>query len=454
MSVKNSSNDVSAPEMQGSSASGSPFDDQPDPGFDQRGDLETESDSDSDYAIEPKKEKSRRPNDNAFQQQRLKAINPVITAHWLIPILLGLGVFLLPLGGAMWLASHRVEDFTIDYTQCENLASADYWSPIPDQYTNYNLDYADVPQAQWKLDTNESQPFEDERRVCKIQFHVPHTLKSPLYFFYRLENFSQNHRRYAKSFSEDQIQGTAASLAAIKDGVGENCEPLSQDDSGKKLYPCGLVANSLFNDTFTPTFSGVNGTSDDYVWSRNGISWSTNDGRFKKTKYDPSEIAPPPNWYKMFPEGYNSTNVPDISQWEDFQNWMFTSALQKFNKLYMRNDNEALPEGVYEVSVGLHFPVLPYDGKKKIFISQRSVLGGKNYFLAFSWIAGGACCMVVGILVLVVNIVKPRKPGDERLLSWNREKLEADEKEAAEANRKEAGEAEGEGSTARSENRA
>lgn len=183
MSVKDSSNDVLAPEMRGLLASGSPFDDQSEPAFEQRDDLETESESDSDYEIEPKKEKLRRPNDNAFQQQRLKAINPVITAHWLIPILLGLGVFLLPLGGAMWLASHRVEDFTIDYTQCENLASADYWLPIPDEYTNYNLDYADVPQAQWKLDTNESQPFEDERRVCKIQFHVPHTLKSPLYFF-------------------------------------------------------------------------------------------------------------------------------------------------------------------------------------------------------------------------------------------------------------------------------
>ncbi|QEL63373.1 hypothetical protein CJJ09_005574 [Candidozyma auris] len=56
-----------------------------------RDDLETESDSDSDYAVPPKKEHSRRPNDNAFQQQRLKAVNPVITAKWLISIFLGMG---------------------------------------------------------------------------------------------------------------------------------------------------------------------------------------------------------------------------------------------------------------------------------------------------------------------------------------------------------------------------
>ncbi|KAK8438411.1 alkylphosphocholine resistance protein lem3 [Candidozyma auris] len=400
-----------------------------------RDDLETESDSDSDYAVPPKKEHSRRPNDNAFQQQRLKAVNPVITAKWLISIFLGMGVFLIPLGGAMWLAAHRVQDLKIDYSQCENLASLDHWSPIPEKYTTYNYHgNKQVQQAQWRLDTDESQPFEDERRVCRIQFHVPHDLKSPLYFFYRLEKFSQNHRRYAKSFSEDQIEGKAASLNSIKGSVGENCEPLSQNDEGKKYYPCGLIANSLFNDTYSSTLRGVNGTSEDYVMSRKNIAWSTNKNRFKKTKYSHTEIAPPPNWYKRFPNGYNETNVPDISTWEDFQNWMFTSALQNFNKLYMKNVNESLKEGIYEVSVGLHFPVLPYEGKKMIFISQRSAIGGKNFFLGFSWIAGGAVCLIMGILILVLNTIKPRKPGDEQLLSWVRESMKEDSKDTPNEN--------------------
>lgn len=449
-SAKASGVDVTAPELpHGSLLLGSPFADEhkaDESRFDKpanneynetnqdetREDIETESDLDEDYSFVEIKQKSRKPNDNAFQQQRLRAVNPVITAKWLIPILIGLGIFLIPLGVAMWLASHRIEDFTIDYTQCENLAVSGSWLPIPDEYTTYHLDGALVQQAQWKLDTDESQPFEDERRVCKIQFNVPHDLNSPLYFFYRLEHFAQNHRRYAKSFSEDQIQGRAASLGAIKDGVGENCEPLSNNAEGKKYYPCGLVANSIFNDTFLSTLTGVNGTSDNYEFSRDGISWATNDGRFKKTSYDYNEIAPPPNWYKMFPNGYNETNVPDISKWEDLQNWMFTSALQNFNKLYMRNDDDALPEGIYEIDIGLHFPVLPYEGKKKIFISQRSVLGGKNYFLGFSWIAGGGVCMLVGLAVLVLNVARPRKPGDESMLSWNKEALEKDSKETDE----------------------
>lgn len=396
---------------------------------DARDDILTESDSDSDYPLPPKKEKTRKPNENNFQQQKLKAVNPVITAKYLIPIFLGLGVFLLPLGGAMWLASQRVQDFTIDYSQCENLANYDYWLPIPDKYTKYQFSNNAQPvQAQWKLDTNETQQFDDEKVVCKIQFNIPHDLKSPLYFFYHLDRFSQNHRRYAKSFSEDQIEGKRASVSDIKDTTGQNCQPLSVNDDGVKYYPCGLIANSMFNDTFTSTLSAVNGTSDDYVMSRSGIAWSHNSGRYKKTKYNYTEIVPPPNWYKWFPDGYNETNVPDISTWEDFQNWMTTSALQHFNKLYMKNENEALKAGTYEVSVGLHFPVLPYDGKKKIFISQRSAIGGKNYFLGYSWIACGSICVIMGIFFLVVNVIKPRKPGDDNLLSWNREKMEADSK--------------------------
>lgn len=61
----------------------------------------------------------------------------------------------------------------------------------------------------------------------------------------------------------------------------------------------------------------------------------------------------------MFPNGYNETNIPDISTWYQFQNWMHASGLPTFNKLALRNDDDALKAGIYEISVGLHFPVLP-----------------------------------------------------------------------------------------------
>lgn len=402
--------------------------------FDDNAVIEYDSESDQLEVEEPlKKEKSRRPPENSFSQQRLKAVNPVFTAATVIPILMILGVILIPIGAAMWLASHRIEDLMIDYSHCENSASLEYWLAIPDNFTSYRYkNNPTVKTAQWKLATDDSQQFEDQRKVCKIQFHVPHKIKGPLYFFYRMENFYQNHRRYAKSFSEDQIEGKAASTNTIKNTAGINCQPLSVNSEGKKYYPCGLIANSMFNDTFDETLQGVNGTSSDYVMTKKGIAWSGNSGRYTKTKYSYDEITPPPNWYKSYPDGYNLTNVPDISTWEEFQNWMYTSAFPDFNKLALRNDNDPIEEGIYEVTIGLHFPVLEYKGKKHIFISQRSVVGGKNYFMGYSWIAGGAVCFVMGFSLLAVNFFRPRKSGDPNLLSWVKEEFAKDEKEEIE----------------------
>lgn len=402
--------------------------------FDDNAMINGHDDSDSESLLdeEPiKKEKSSRPPENSFSQQRLKAVNPVFTAATVIPILMLLGIIFVPIGAAMWLASHRIEDLMIDYSHCSTAASLEYWLPIPNEYTRYRFkNLPEVKTAQWKLATDDSQQFEDQRQVCKIQFHVPHKIKGPLYFFYRLEKFYQNHRRYAKSFSEDQIEGKAASVDTIKNTAGINCQPLSTNSEGKRYYPCGLIANSMFNDTFGSTLEAVNGTSSDYVMTSTGIAWSGNSGRFKKTKYNYQDIVPPPNWHKKFPDGYNSTNVPDISTWEEFQNWMFTSAFPDFSKLALRNDNDAIEEGIYEVTIGLHFPVLEYKGKKHIFISQRSAVGGKNYFMGWSWIAGGAVCFVMGFALLAVNFFKPRKSGDPNLLSWNKEEFAKDEKVA------------------------
>lgn len=389
-----------------------------------------DSDSSSDLPLTNEPKKSRKPGNNAFRQQRLRSFNPVFTASTVIPILIAIAIIFIPLGGGMWYAAHTTQDLKIEYTHCENMASSNYWSEIPSEYVHYRFKNSLGLQykAQWRLSTDDSQLYEDERNVCHIQFEIPQELSAPIYFFYRLENFYANHRRYSNSFSEDQIEGKASSLDTIKNTAGQNCKPLS-DDNGKKYYPCGLIANSMFNDTFETSLMGVNNTAKDYEMTEKGIAWATNSNRFKKTKYNYTEITPPPYWVKKFPNGYNETNVPDISQWPQFQNWMQASGLPNFNKMALRNDDDPLPAGVYEVTIGLHFPVLPYKGRKYIFISQRSVIGGKNYFLGISWIAGGGVCFVLGLVLLAINMVKPRKTGDVNLLSWNREQFEKDEQE-------------------------
>lgn len=66
--------------------------------------------------------------------------------------------------------------------------------------------------------------------------------------YYKLTNYFQNHRRYVKSYNSDQLKGVAKSASDLNsDGL---CKPLDQNAQGQPIYPCGLIANSVFNGNF------------------------------------------------------------------------------------------------------------------------------------------------------------------------------------------------------------
>lgn len=83
--------------------------------------------------------------------------------------------------------------------------------------------------------------------VCLIRFTVPTDFTPPVMLYYRLTNFYQNHRRYVKSVDEGQLQGQNKTPAQLNSDGG--CTPLTVASNGKPYYPCGLIANSLFNGT-------------------------------------------------------------------------------------------------------------------------------------------------------------------------------------------------------------
>ncbi|CAN0542736.1 unnamed protein product, partial [Ectocarpus sp. 12 AP-2014] len=68
-------------------------------------------------------------------------------------------------------------------------------------------------------------------------------MKGPIYVYYELRKFYQNHRSYVKSRSFDQLKGGVSKLVP-GEGI---CSPLESIDT-LDLNPCGLVANSMFND--------------------------------------------------------------------------------------------------------------------------------------------------------------------------------------------------------------
>jgi len=381
-----------------------------------------------------KPKKSRRPGNTAFRQQRLKAWQPILTPKTVLPLFFAIAIIFGPIGGLLLYASSQVQDITLEYTNCfKDAPEGDALAPMPtDLVTKHfkaNSNNPTQAPPQWKRRDIEVFYGNSKDGVktteCTLQFGIPNEMKPPVLFYYKLTNFYQNHRRYAKSFSISQLAGKAVSLSDINNS---DCVPLtsSTDNDGvrKPYYPCGLAANSLFNDTFSSPIL-LNGDANNgtvYLMKNNsGISWDSDKELYKPSKYNWSEVLAPPNWRKRYPDGYSDENHPDLVNDESFQVWMRLAGLPTFSKLAQRNDDVPMTVGTYQVIINHHFDVIEYGGTKSIIISTRTVVGGRNPFLGIAYVVVAGICVVLGTLFTVTHLIKPRKLGDHTYLSWNNE---------------------------------
>ncbi|KAL8948465.1 MAG: hypothetical protein Q9222_005353 [Ikaeria aurantiellina] len=381
-----------------------------------------------------KKAKSRRPANTAFRQQRLKAWQPILTPKTVLPLFFAIGIIFAPIGGLLLYASSQVQEISIDYSDCQKLAPYDNststgFAEIPSDKVSKSFKAATCPDngvAQWKR-MNTTYKYrnyvpEEPSPMCSIQFTVPHELDAPVFLYYRLTNFYQNHRRYVKSLDTDQLKGDAVSSGTISKS---NCDPLRLDSEKRPYYPCGLIANSLFNDSFSKpvllNVEGRNQMNQTYNMTNKGIAWDSDRALYGQTKYNPADIAVPPNWKKQYPDsGYSEENPPpNLDEYEELQVWMRTAGLPAFSKLAMRNDKEKMACGTYQLDVIDNFNVTIYGGTKSILLSTKTVMGGKNPFLGIAYIVVGGICIVLGALFTITHLIKPRKLGDHTYLTWN-----------------------------------
>lgn len=241
--------------------------------------------------------------------------------------------------------------------------------------------------------------------------------------YYKLDNFYQNHRRYASSRSDKQLGGQKVSISDAK----SSCSPIwayapeDSDVTDESLVynPCGLIAWSMFNDTISlykynntlkdsstlicsgPRSIGSDNPIEGIQCTKVGIAWASDrDVKFKKPTG--SDLG-----NRMYPNTYFNESghvIPNHAD-EDFMVWMRTAALPNFRKLY-RIINTDLTPGIYYFEIEYNYPVKDFGGKKTVILSNVSFLGGDNLFLAISYVSVGGICLVLAALFLLAWIAQ------------------------------------------------
>lgn len=303
----------------------------------------------------------------------------------------------------------NVQQLVINYSECSTHANTSNFGDIPKKYVSehFKSSNGSDKKPKWKLVDGDNNEL-----TCQIQFDVPNDVRGPVYLYYKLTNFFQNHREYVGSFDLSQLKGEAVDAGSIN----SDCDPLKTNDEGKPYYPCGLIANSMFNDTFSSPY-----TSDgEFSMTDTDISWASDRSLYKNTKYSADQIVPPPNWMKKYPQGYTEDNMPNLHEWEALQVWMRVAALPSFMKLALKNETGLLKKGTYTIDVGLNYPVSIYGGSKSLVLTTSAVIGGRNLSLGVAYLVVAGLAILFACIFLVKYVLQPRKLGDHSYLTFDR----------------------------------
>lgn len=291
-----------------------------------------------------------------FKQQKLPAWRPVPTIGTTIAIFLCFGIVFIIIGVIVLMYSKEIFEKTIIYAP-----------------------------------TNECP---ETSKICKINLTVEEDINTKVMFYYQLTNFYQNHRRYVKSKSNEQLLGNDLTREQVK----TDCDPiitnkdlemgnltsfvdksiLLKDDD--VAFPCGLIAKSFFNDTYVLRPASTQTTEAIPIFiNETGIAWAAD----LELKYKLPENKTVLN--KMW---IDTTN-------EHFVVWMRPAGLPDFRKLWGRIDG--LKKGDYVLEIKNNYATSIFNGTKSIVLSTVNAFGGKNTFLGVSYIVVGGICILMAI---------------------------------------------------------
>lgn len=367
---------------------------------------------------------NNKPSNGLFKQQRLPAWQPILSPPHVAVCFLIIGVIFLPIGIAVLFANKNGFDEEVEYTDysCTASQNAGVFQYTVDNHT--------------------------QRMGCRrtVSLNVTADLEGPVYMYYKLSNFYQNHRRYAKSRSDGQLAGDEKTASSISDtsplskpgefssstgtALTVGGEPLTYD---QMVYnPAGLIAWSMFNDSFEVFSVDANnirtlicstsqfdkGTNEPLINQscvKKGIAWDSDvSAKYQKPNNGNKQWTGLRSLYGETPlvttdpflsNGWyanESGHAVPVATDEDFMVWMRTASLPDFRKLF-RVFKNGLKKGNYEIDVIDQYDVSGFNGKKAIVFATVSWAGGKNPFLAVAYIVVGAVVIVAAAVFFVIH---------------------------------------------------
>ncbi|KAH9410420.1 Cell cycle control protein 50A [Tyrophagus putrescentiae] len=346
--------------------------------------------------------RSQKPSNSAFKQQKLSAWQPILTAGTVLPTFFLIGVAFIPVGIGLLISSYQVKEHEVDYTSCEKYDENSTQTVLCSEFIERN------PNSDCK---------------CVINFTLPNDIKRDVFIYYGLLNFYQNHRRYVKSRSDNQLIGNVFNE--------RNCEPFQKrldptDNQMKTIMPCGAIANSIFNDTFLLKLLAKKENENRWFevpFEKTGIAWATD----KKNKFRNPSLSPgqslaqafnntvqPANWHKPIYELDTGEPKNNGLQNEGLIVWMRTAAFPTFRKVLARIAHDkrdsfdvdyqnGLPKGFYQLTIDYRFPVAAFKGKKRFIISNTSWLGGRNPFHRCGLHFVGISSLILSAVFLIIH---------------------------------------------------
>jgi len=218
-----------------------------------------------------------------------------------------------------------------------------------------------------------------------MTFHITERMPSPVYFYYELDNFYQNHFRFLGSHSFSQLRGKF-----VENSV--DCQPVSTENiSGKTitLVPCGLYSRYMFNDTYIlPEY-----------FSEHGIAWPY---QINVTYAPPNEkYSAESRWMRAL-AGINPTMYENETTNEHYITWMRSSNRPHFKKLYAISRQD-VPVGDFTILVNCNYNKSFYHFGRYISLMSPGKLGGKNTLIWSVNLCMSVISSLFGLVFLYYN---------------------------------------------------